>query len=530
MLQSITEAEKEREHWESCMKARDAIDETSAGITEIAQRLQEDLVHWRQPEQRSSGPSMMQKCRTMAQLAAFPPTFRYVHPSEFARLRQIESTCRAYGTWPLTVQQLAEYAEAEPCLLLGAYLGEDMVGFIRGEIEAGGVVQLRMFGIDTPFRGCQLGLQLLRAFVFHLQVLALLHPQRIRSVAVTVPGGLARLLCKVGFQGVGEQRVETVDRVTALLTGAQDPDIDLELTVVPARPPLLSFGVVANARLDDAGMGVEGDGISVFHHTPLRKMTEIIRTWRDIQNEPGPDLSLLIHIGDPVEQTHTPQQTLQDLPDFQRTFEPVMPITLAHVIGPTLLRAGLERVKPMLLMKPEQTAWYELKPAADEVLDDEPTWRCLVVDVYDGCQGQCELAFSQEQKVWLIKKLQHAERLGHAVLIAMHRAAIVVDAVSAKQSSAEAKRVMAQLRDIFGQFRFTIRCVICGDESGEFHRNIDGINYLGIASMVSPEEEIGPQGPTTACNDIHLFREGIVVHGRGRSQALRLIPYTRDTV
>merc|ERR1712166_224275 len=243
----------------------------------------------------------------MMQLAAFPPTFRHVHPSEFQRLRTIESSCKAYGTWPVTVEQLSRFAEAKPCLMLGAYLGRELVGFIRGESKDS-VVRIVMFGIDAPFRGCQLGLQMVRSFIFHLQVIALTQPKLASGgVVCTVPGGLSRLLSKVGF-GHDEQ-VQTVDRVTALLTGASDPSIELRLTLEPVQPPLLSFGVVANARIDDAGMGLAGDGVSAFHHTPLRKMTEVIRRWCSIQNSPGPDLSLLIHVGDTVDSHHTTQQT-----------------------------------------------------------------------------------------------------------------------------------------------------------------------------------------------------------------------------
>lgn len=484
VLNASRESEQEKQHWLSCIEAREHNTQVSNGINQVINRLGDDLmalqpILHQDPVQSSSLHSVLAKSRTMAELAAFPPTFRHVPEQDLPRLRQIEVTCRSFGSWPLDLEELRALNREEPCLLLGAYLGSQMVGFIRGARESGGVIRLSMFGVDTPYRGCQLGIKLLEAWVFRLRLLAAhsLHRKLVEGgVVVTAPGGLARLLCQVGF-GSGDQtlRVKTVDRVSALMSGAQSPEITLTLAITPVSQALLSFGVIANAAIDDAGMGIPGDGNTPFHHTPLRVLRETVNAWKH-----QAELCLIVHIGDAVshEQTHT--QALSDLAEFHSSFQPLMPITLAHVLNQCRV-TGLEQAKQVLRMPPDQHPWFELKPAPEEVVDTEAAWRCLVVDVYD-TPGRETLGISKEQYYWLIKKLRRSEERGHAVLVAMHLSPILTER-NPKYPSDEYRETMKQILDVLGQFRYTIRAVISGDGS-EHHRNIDGINFIGIPSLV----------------------------------------------
>merc|ERR1712166_649314 len=122
-------------------------------------------------------------------------------------------------------------------------------------------------------------------------------------------------------------------------------------------------------------------------------------------------------------------------------------------------------------------AWYELRPQEEEAGAME-SWRCLVVDVHD----------TRPQQEWLVHRLHEAQAFGHAVVIAMHYAAVVSDTNALRQRSAIDFAAMAHLADIFAQFRGTILAVVSGDSEAGFHKIIDGIDFIGIESLLPGDD------------------------------------------
>ena len=377
-------AQEDIENWKDFHESREQINKVSNELISIKNEMAAELLFVKQEEMASESPpappTQEEKSRATALLAAWSPTFRSISPDEVSEWMRIEATA-AVNPFALSADQMVQLCGTEPNLVFGAWLGDQLVGVIRGHFEKGNgppMLRITMLVIDLPFRGNRISERLMNAFLLRARLLAshrITAPLLSGGLVIDAPYEMHRLLSRFNFVRNAHQ-VQQIPRPKVTL-------VTFRAKLLPMSKAVVSLGIVANAQVDDAGIGIPGPGNTVFHRTPLRVLHEAVQYWKHADDGVWEPISLCMHVGEALAGCQSTHQAKADLQSFSEAFEPIKPVTIAQSLGRVTARvAGADVAKEGLGLVRGRPAWYELKPQEEEAGAME-SWRCLVVDVHD---------------------------------------------------------------------------------------------------------------------------------------------------
>lgn len=401
--------------------------------------------------------------------------------------------------------------------------------------------------IHPEFQRSGIGKKLLHSY--------LLHARHMAGPTGCAAGSLKRIVCAlpIGFD-VDETLAEAgfTQAEETIPWGDEEQRRVFSHVVGAMSDTWMRCFVFCGAKVDDLWEGIEGDGDSIFHHTPLRNMQEVMQEVQLQAKQTSTEArNFAVHIGDAIHGSGTPQQCVEDLEQFNRAFFRLRPLITCHVMGETTLRAGREKALEVLDL---ERAWYEMsetKGDDDEADAEMGLWRILCIDTYDDAdlqptvqdslsveaakfqidhalasgdiqsmdkaRGQ-PIAFttrtaatsqvvSISQLMWLQDRLLAAESEGLVVILVSHRPLVPVgDELG-----------LPEIADLLPSFRPTIRCCISGGGKDGFHVNVAGIDHIGLEEMVGSK----------AYGDIELHEDCVIIDGKGRMSS-RIIPKQED--